>query len=68
MKKPTQQEFDTAIMWLQTNDGPNGESEACNHVAAWLDVYLQSLFERSEARRAGCSVRYLRKIVNERPA
>jgi len=66
MKKPTQQDFDTAIMWLESNNGRDGEQEACLAVAGWIEQNQKRAFEKSEARRAGCSVKYLRKIMSER--
>ena len=63
MKRPVQEDIDTAVMWLQSNNGENGEAEACSRVATWLDSYTRAADERSAAREVGCSVKYLRKVV-----
>lgn len=34
---PTDQQFETAIIWLQSNEGDCGEAEACRQVADWIE-------------------------------
>lgn len=63
MKKPTQQDFDTAIMWLLSNNGNNGEAESCGAVAGWIEAYIARNAIRSAAREVGCSVKYFRKYM-----
>ncbi len=63
MKRPSLADMEMAADWLDCNEGADGESEACWRVATWLRVSAQDAEERAAAREAGCSVRYLRKIV-----
>lgn len=63
MKRPCLDDIETAAEWLQVNEGDNGESEACSRVATWLHSYARESEERSAARLAGCTVRYLRWIL-----
>lgn len=61
MSTPTDQQIETAILWLENNEGddaPDGERSACIVVA----IYLEALLERRQARDAGCTVKYLRKL------
>lgn len=53
MKRPTDEQLDTARTWLECNEGEGAEGEACRTVADWL-AHLQN--ERALwliARRAG---------------
>lgn len=63
MKTPTPDDMEMAADWLICNEGPNGESEACSRVATWLRSYALDAEVRKAAREAGCSVKYLRKIM-----
>jgi hypothetical protein len=65
MKRPCLEDIETACMWLEANEGEDGESEACSRVATWLASFARSAELRSAAREAGCSVKYLRKIIKE---
>jgi len=40
MKRPTDQQFETACLWLEANEGNNGEKEACQAVADYLDSLM----------------------------
>ncbi len=58
-KRPTIEQIETAIRWLDCNEGdPDGERGDCVAVA----IYLESLLERREAKEAGISLKYLRKL------
>ncbi len=63
MKRPCVEDLETAADWLSYNEGGEGEAEACSRVATWLRAYARESEERLTARRAGCSVGYLRKIL-----
>lgn len=39
LKAPTQDEWDTAVLWLQSNEGPDEERRRCMAVAEWMDNY-----------------------------
>lgn len=59
-KRPTDQQFETAIMWLHVNDGANGESHACNAVADWIEHWRNDDMLKKTAREAGISVSLVR--------
>ena len=62
--KLTANQIHKAIAWLVSNDGstaPDGDRTACCAVA----VYLEQLLERREAKEAGISIQYLRRIRKE---
>ena len=65
MRRPVIEDIETAIAWLQQNEGDDGEKEACSRVATWLGQYANNSEIRSAAREAGCTVGYLRKVMNE---
>ena len=58
---PTDQQFETAILWLENNEGGGEETESCLAVAAWIEEYRQQKFLRDAARNAGVSVKALRR-------
>jgi hypothetical protein len=62
MKLPTDA-LDIAISWLRANEGDNGEADACNAVADWLEQEEQSKLLRKAAREAGVPVAKLRKLA-----
>lgn len=55
-KRPTLEQFDTAILWLLENEGEGDEGENCRAVADWLTDYRNNIFLRAKARAAGVSV------------
>jgi hypothetical protein len=65
MRKPSDEQFATAIAWLTTNDGEEGEAEACRAVAEWLRDQQHETFLRSEARKARVPVAALRRKLSE---
>lgn len=65
MKRPTQEQIDTAILWLQTNDGRDGESVACNTVAQWLGHMQREAAVNSLARKVGVTPARMRLKLAE---
>jgi len=68
-RTPTDDQFNTAIAWLQaneadTNDGYD-EKAACEAVAAWLDEYRFNQMLREKARELGVPVSAVRKRIKE---
>lgn len=61
MKRPAAEDLAIAAEWLESNEGDNGEKEACSRVATWLDTYARESAERAAAREVGCTVGYFRK-------
>jgi len=41
--KPSASDFSIAVDWLQCNEGDDGESEACEQVALWLNAQIEAL-------------------------
>jgi hypothetical protein len=68
MKRPCIEDLEEAALWLEVNEGPDGESDACARVATWLRSYGWESEMRSAARSSGCSVKYLRKVIQEQRA
>jgi rubrerythrin len=65
MKKPTPEQIDFAITWLELNEGADGEGEGCKAVADWLAHMQREDYLRSEARKAGEPVARLRRKLKE---
>jgi hypothetical protein len=68
MKRPGLDDIEVAAMWLEVNEGDDGEAESCSRVATWLRTYARESEERAAARQVGCSVKYLRKYMASRTA
>jgi rRNA-processing protein FCF1 len=66
MTKPTDQQFTTAIMYLEMNEGDEEEGGACRAVAAWLAQLLADEALRKAARDGGVPVAVLRRKLAER--
>jgi hypothetical protein len=64
-QKPTLEQFETAIMWLQVNDGDKGEAEACSAVADWIEHLRDEERLKQIARQAGVSVPEARRRLKE---
>ena len=64
---PDTETIDTAIAWLRSNEGDNGESERCNTVANWLDSEDYERYVRHAARQGGVAVANLRRKLAEQP-
>lgn len=68
-RAPTDQQFETAIIWLQSNEGDCGEAEACRQVADWIERQRTTASLKQVAREAGVSVSQLRKrLAGKEPA
>jgi hypothetical protein len=63
-KFPSQSQIDTAIMWLESNEGEGDERGACEAVALWLGQEYMNRYLRSEARKAGVPVTDVRERLN----
>jgi hypothetical protein len=61
VKRPTTEQLDTAIAWLNANNGDHGEAERCTAVARWLEHDEQDRMVRSAARKAGVPVAKVRE-------
>ena len=60
MRKPTAEDIETAIAWLQANEGEDGEASACSKVADWLGTLARDAYIRKAARVAGVPVAMVR--------
>ncbi len=65
-KVPTDQQFETAVMWLQGNEGDEGEGIACRAVADWIERWRTDDMLRKAARKGGVSVSKLRERLQDR--
>lgn len=65
-KRPSPDHFETAIQWLEENEGDGFEKEACTLVAAWLREQENQRFLRACARDAGVPVAGVRKHLAKR--
>ena len=66
MKMPSGDDIDTAVLWLRSNDGDNGEKERCERVAAWLDYMDSERYIKSAARTAGVPPAMIRRKLAEK--
>jgi hypothetical protein len=60
MKRPSDGDMQTAILWLDSNEGDDGESDSCQRVAQWLAQIVDEAINRHIARKAGVPVKALR--------
>lgn len=65
--RPTQQQIDTAAMWLESNEGEGDERTACVTVATWIKTQAFEHMLRTEARAAGITVASLRRKLESKP-
>lgn len=63
MVRPSADHFETAIQWLEKNEGDGFEKEACTEVAKWLIEQENQRFLRACARDANVPVAGLRKYL-----
>ena len=63
MKLPPTEAIDTAVMWLESNNGDNGESKHCRLVAK----YLEHLNREARIRHEALAAELRRKIVELLP-
>jgi hypothetical protein len=67
MIHPDKEQVDIALDWLRSNEGDNGEAEACRALADWAEQYFQDRWLRIEARYHGVPVAaLLRKLAENR--
>jgi hypothetical protein len=65
MRMPPTEAIDTAIAWLESNEGDNGEAERCKLIAKWLEHMNTEAFIRHEARARGVTPARLRRLLKE---
>lgn len=68
MNRPSPDHFETAIQWLEENEGEGFEKEACAVVAAWLRDQESQRFLRACARDSKVPVGKVRKFLAKREA
>lgn len=62
MRKPCADDMNEAAEVLRNTVGPI--ADACRRVASYLERVNKADAERASAKSLGCTVRYLRKVVN----
>lgn len=65
MKMPGTDDLNTAIAWLRSNEGDNGEADRCAAVADWIEYEERERYLRLAARDAGVPVARLRRRIRE---
>lgn len=65
VRMPPQSQTDIAVQWLLSNEGRDGEAEACKAVAEWIDHLQSEAYLRKTARAAGVTVARLRRKLAE---
>lgn len=69
MKRPSTDDLDTAIMWLESNEGvEGGEADRCKRVAAWLAHLEREHAIQTIARRHRAPVARVREALAKRTA
>lgn len=63
MRMPSTEAIDTAVAWLESNDGDMGESDRCREVAKWIEHLNREAFIRHEARSRGITPATLRRVL-----
>lgn len=63
MSRPTDQQFETALLWLRGNEGDAYESAACASVARWIEQELRDRELKRVAREAGVPIRHARRML-----
>lgn len=63
MPRPTDEQFNTAIFWLRSNEGDAYESGACAAVAKWIELELRDRALKEVARKAGVPIRRARRMI-----
>jgi hypothetical protein len=65
MKMPGDDELDTALAWLRSNEGDAGEAKRCNAVADWIEYQERERYLRKTARAAGIPLAALRRRLEQ---
>lgn len=63
--RPTEQQFEFAAAWLDTNEGEGKEGESCAAVAKWLRAHMRNDRLRRIARERGVPVSALRDKLKD---
>ena len=63
MRKPCKADLTDAAEFLRYIRPEADEANACRRVALWLDYVARETDDRSRARKLGCTVHYLRKVI-----
>ncbi len=67
MPRVSLEDLDIAVMWLDANEGDNGEAEACRRVAAFIqaeiDRRIREASVRSIAREKNVPAGLVRKAL-----
>jgi hypothetical protein len=70
MKRPSDEQFATAVEWLEVNEGEEGEAEACRAVRLWILDQLEKRAEqeavRKVAKETGRSIKDVRTALKRR--
>ena len=62
--RPTCEQMHLAAEWLRINEGEEGEAEACEAVADWLEEQSEAQMLREIAREQGVPVATVRKRLS----
>lgn len=65
MRRPCNADLIEAAAKLLAMDDPTGNAY---RVGRWLDDYGREATDRQRAREAGCTVRYLRRVIDAEKA
>jgi hypothetical protein len=65
MKRPTEDQFAIARLWLEGNEGEGEERGACEAVARWIAHEERERWLRRQARTHGITVAVMRRKVDE---
>lgn len=66
MRMPGTDELNTAIAWLRSNEGSNGEADRCAAVADWIEHEETERYIRHTARQAGVTIAAVRRKIAEK--
>jgi putative alpha-1,2-mannosidase len=66
MKRPSDEQIEIALAWLDANEGDAVESAACKAVSKWLEDMARAQIEREVARKEGIAVSALRRAAATR--
>lgn len=64
MRKPCKEDLGEAAEFLRYIRPEADEASACRRVALWLDHVASETDARSRARKLGCTVKYLRHVID----
>lgn len=64
MRKPCKKDLEESAEFLRYIRPEADEANACRRVAMWLSFVARETDDRSRARKLGCTVRYLRRVVD----